>query len=133
MRSSAKIFNKIWKFLKSLADFLSALAFLCCHYIFNSYVTCLILSFSILYVYFHSHKFFVHLQSPRVFVLATFKSILSQSRCSLEPKNVAPPDPQGSIDAHYACFSTDYVYSRDHAYLLSNLVPIWFFWYTSWT
>ena len=34
------------RFLRSLADFLSALAFLCCHYIFDSYVTCLTLSFN---------------------------------------------------------------------------------------
>ena len=34
------------RFLISLADFLSALAFLCCHYIFDSYVICLTLSFN---------------------------------------------------------------------------------------
>ena len=33
------------RFLRLLADFLSALAFLWCHYIFDSYVTCLTLSF----------------------------------------------------------------------------------------
>ena len=41
----------------SLADFLSALAFLCWHYIFDSYVTCLTLGFNTTYAYFHSFKF----------------------------------------------------------------------------
>ena len=36
-----KFSGKMCKFLRSLADFLSALAFLYCHYIFESYVTCL--------------------------------------------------------------------------------------------
>ena len=33
-------------FLRSLADLLLALAFLCCHYIFGSYFTCLTLNFN---------------------------------------------------------------------------------------
>ena len=44
------------RFLRSLANFLLALAFLCCHYIFDS-VTCLTLSFDTIYVYFHSYVF----------------------------------------------------------------------------
>ena len=43
------------KFLRFLAEYLTALAFLCCHYIFDSYITCLTLSFNTVYVYFHSH------------------------------------------------------------------------------
>ena len=58
---SAKFSGTMLKFLRSLTDFLLALAFLCCHYIFDSYVTCLTLSFSTVYVYFHSYYFFVHL------------------------------------------------------------------------
>ena len=42
-----------------ISDILSPSAFLCCHYIFDSCVTCLTLSFNTLYVYFHSHDFFV--------------------------------------------------------------------------
>ena len=56
---------------------------------------------------------------------------LSQSKCSLEPKNFlrgsAPSipcwraqTPHRSINACYTSFSTDYV-------------PNWFLWYTSWT
>ena len=33
------------RFQRSLTDFLSALAFLCCHYILDSYVTCLTLEY----------------------------------------------------------------------------------------
>ena len=42
-------------------------------------------------------------------------------------KRKDPPDPPSSVDAHYACFSTDYVYSWDHVCLLTNLVTSWFF------
>ena len=35
--------------------------------------------------------FFLHLQSWALIILATFKSILSQSRCSLEPKSSKIP------------------------------------------
>ena len=56
--TSAEFSSKMHKFLRSLADFLSALASLCCHYIFDLYFTCLTLSFNTVYVYFHSHYFF---------------------------------------------------------------------------
>ena len=36
----------LMRFVRFLADFLLALAFLCCHYIFDSYVTFLTLSFN---------------------------------------------------------------------------------------
>ena len=53
--------TKYAKFLWSLADSLSALVFLCCHYIFGSYVTCLSLSFNSVFLQLHSNYFFVHL------------------------------------------------------------------------
>ena len=66
------------RFLSSLADFLSALAFLCCHYVFDSYVTCLTLNLNI-YINFWCAV----LNSPY------FDRIeISQSRYSLEPKNL---------------------------------------------
>ena len=49
-RPSAEFLGKIHKFLRSLADLLSVLAFFGCHYIFDSYVTCLTLSFNTVYV-----------------------------------------------------------------------------------
>ena len=56
---SAEFSGKMHKLLRSLADFLLVLAFLCCHHIFDSYVTCLALSINTaVYVYFHSHYFF---------------------------------------------------------------------------
>ena len=70
------------------------LTFLCCHYIFDSYGTWSTLSIdTAVYVYFHSYFFFffLHLQSWAVIILAAFKSILSQSRCSLEPKSSKSP------------------------------------------
>ena len=63
-------------FLMSLADFLSSLAFLCCHYIFDSSVTYLTLSFNNIYLYFHSYWFLVHTQSWTSLTLVAFKSIL---------------------------------------------------------
>ena len=42
------------KFLISLVDFLSTLAFLCCHYIFD-YICCHYSFNTAVYVYFHSH------------------------------------------------------------------------------
>ena len=50
-----KISGKILKFLRSLAEYLVALTFLCCHYILDSYITCLTLSFNTVHVYFHLH------------------------------------------------------------------------------
>ena len=69
------------------------LTFLCCHYIFDSYGTWSTLSIdTAVYVYFHSYIYiFLHLQSWAVIILAAFKSILSQSRCSLEPKSSKIP------------------------------------------
>ena len=54
-RPSAEFSVKIHKFLRSLVEYLAALTFSCCHYIFGSYITCLTLSFNTLYVCFHSH------------------------------------------------------------------------------
>ena len=54
-RYSAEFSGNMGKYLRSLTECLVVLAFLCCHYIFDSYITCLTLSFNIVYVYFHSH------------------------------------------------------------------------------
>ena len=134
LRPSAEFSGKMHRTLRSLAEYLATLAFLCCHYIFDSYDTYLTLSFNIVYVCFHSH------QSQAAIISATFKSIL---RCSLEPNNylrgalspetlaegLRAPSPQtpSSVATHYSCFSTDYVSFRGHFCLLSNLVPCWFF------
>ena len=85
-RPSAKFSGKMHKFLRSLAEYLVSLAFLYCCYIFDLYITCLTLSFSNVYMYFHLHQFCACLQSWIVIISATFKCILSQFRCSLEPK-----------------------------------------------
>ena len=53
-RPSAEFSGKMHKFLISLADFLSALTFLCCHYIFD-YICCHYSFNTAVYVYFHSH------------------------------------------------------------------------------
>ena len=45
-RSSAEFSNKMCKCFRSLAEDLVALAFLCCHYIFDSYIICLTLNFN---------------------------------------------------------------------------------------
>ena len=77
-----------------------------------------------------------------------FRSIISQYRCSLGPKSflrglfpLKPtlrgseqhPDSPSYANACYHCFSADDVYFWNCISLLSNLVPSWFFWYTSWT
>ena len=51
--------SKMCKILQFLANFLSSLVLLCCHSIFDSYVTYLNLSFNNVDVYFYSHQFFV--------------------------------------------------------------------------
>ena len=56
-RPSAEFSGKMRKFLRFLAEYLAASAFLCFHYIFDSYITCLTLSFNTVYIYFHSHYF----------------------------------------------------------------------------
>ena len=61
-RPSAEFSSKMHKFLISLADFLSTLVFLYCHYIFD-YIPCHYSFNTAVYVYFHSHWFFEHLQS----------------------------------------------------------------------
>ena len=64
--------------------------------------------------------------------MTVFKSILSQSRCSLEPKNFLraflplktllgfwnTPRSPSSLDARYAHFSADYMHSWDHVWYL---------------
>ena len=83
-----------------------------------------------------------------MFISTAFKSILSQSRCSLEPTNfprgTAPPkspaeglrtpssDNATSVNACHTCFSTDYVCSWDNVCLLSNVLS-WVLRYTSLT
>ena len=57
-RPSAEFSGKMRKFLRFLAEYLAASAFLCFHYIFDSYITCLTLSFNTVYMYFHSHFLF---------------------------------------------------------------------------
>ena len=57
-----------------------------CHFIFVSYVTCLTLNFNTVYVPFHPHGFLVHLKSRTVIIVVAFNSVLSQTRCSLEPR-----------------------------------------------
>ena len=47
--------SKMCKILQFLANFLSSLVLLCCHSIFDSYVTYLNLSFNNVDVYFYSH------------------------------------------------------------------------------
>ena len=135
-RPSAGFSGKMHAFLRSLADFLLVLAFLLCYFIFDSYVVYLTLSFHIVYVNFNLHNFFVRLQSLTVLILATFKCILNQSRCSLEPKNflmgasplkppprgsehLRPSQPPSSVDGRYTWFSADYVYSWDHVCLMT--------------
>ena len=44
---------KMPNFFRSEAEYLAALAFLCCHYIFDSYGTSFTLCFNTVYVYFH--------------------------------------------------------------------------------
>ena len=43
------------KVLRYLAEYLADLTFLCCYYMFDTYITKVTLSFNIVYVYFHSH------------------------------------------------------------------------------
>ena len=73
------------KFLRSLAEYLAALAFLCCHYIFDSYITCLTLSFNTVCVLPFTLILCVFIVLN--IISAALKSILSQFRCSLEPEN----------------------------------------------
>ena len=134
---SAEFSSKMCKFLRSLVDFLSALAFLCCHYIFDLYIICLTLSFNTVYVD-SSHINFLCGYSLEQWLFQAFKFILSQSKCSLEPTLFRPcwviqnaPSPSSALLAFAIAMLTDYVYSWNHAYLLSNLVPSWFFRYTS--
>ena len=54
-------------FLSSLADFLLALAFLCYHYIFDSYVTCLTLNFNPVYYFSHIQ---IYLNPTKMFIRA---------------------------------------------------------------
>ena len=54
-RSPGEFSGKMRRFLRSQTDFISPSAFLCCHYIIDSYVICFTLIFFTAYVYFHSH------------------------------------------------------------------------------
>ena len=55
---STEFSGRMPKFLRSLAEYIATLAFLCCHYMFDSYITSLTLSLNTIYVSFHSHFFF---------------------------------------------------------------------------
>ena len=55
LRTSAEFTGKMHRFLRSLAEYLAALAFLCSHCMFDSYITCLTISFNTVYMFFHSH------------------------------------------------------------------------------
>ena len=68
---SAEFLGKMHQFIRSLAESLVALAFFCCHYIFDLCISSLTLSFIVLI-------------NMVLIILAAFKSILSQSRCSFE-------------------------------------------------
>ena len=52
LRPTAEFSGKMHKFLSSLAEYPVVLAFLCCH-IFDSYFTCLTLTFNTVHVSFH--------------------------------------------------------------------------------
>ena len=87
---STEFSGRMPKFLRYLAEYLATLTFLCCHYMFDSYITSLTFCLNTIYVYFHSTFLFllVFFFVPwTVIILAALKSILNQSRCSLEPKN----------------------------------------------
>ena len=70
---SAEFLGKMHQFIRSLAEYLVALAFFCCHYIFDLCISSLTLRFIVLI-------------NMVLIILAAFKSILSQSRCSFERK-----------------------------------------------
>ena len=113
--------DKMHKFLRSQAEYLVALAFLCCHYIFGSYVTCLTLSSNFLCIYSLEQQLF-----------QPFKSFLYQSRCSLEPKNFLKGlRPLNPLPRGLDCLSAPLMLAFPF-FLLSNLAPIWFFLCTSW-
>ena len=75
-RPSTEFSSKMHKSLRSLAEYLVDLTYLCCHYMFESYITCLTLSFNT-----------VHVPSfTLIFLLWSWKVIISAARCSLEPR-----------------------------------------------
>ena len=92
------------RFLRFLADFFSALAFLCCHYTFDSYVTCLTLSLNIyinfwcVYSYlfnnlFKADKFtkiqytYIHKSSQTNWLIKVNYPILQKKSSDLSDKN----------------------------------------------
>ena len=118
------------KFLSSLAEYPVALAFLCClslTHILPAWLLPLTLYMSpFIYISFLCLLFWT------VILSAASKSILSQSRCSLEPKNFlrvlhplkpllgshSTPRSPSSVDAHIAQFSVDYICSWYHVWYL---------------
>ena len=129
------------KLSRFLAEYLAPLVFLCCHYTFDLYITWLTLSFITVYVYLYSHQFYLCLKSWTEIISVAFKSILSQSRCFLEPKdflrallplkillrsqNTLVWTPS-FVDARYAQFSADYIHSLDHVCLIfAHRAPGW--------
>ena len=63
-RPSTEFSGKLRKFLRSLAEYLAALAFLCFHYVFDLYITCLTLSFNTVYMYLHSQNPWLGRRTP---------------------------------------------------------------------
>ena len=111
-RPSTEFSSKMHKSLRSLAEYLVDLTYLCCHYMFESYITCLTLSFNT-----------VHVPSfTLIFLLWSWKVIISAARCSLEPRlfpmKLCPlkallgfqntPRPPSFVDTCYTHFSADY-------------------------
>ena len=78
--------GKTRKFLRHQAEYLPAFAILFCHCI-DPNIICFTVSFNTLYAHVHQHQFVVYLEFFTVIILAAFKSILNQSRYSLEPES----------------------------------------------
>ena len=125
------IFSKIYKFWRSLFGLFLF------HYIFDLYITCLTLSFNTIYVL-QFTLVFLYLWSWTVNISAAFKSILSQSRCSLElkifvrvlhllkPLMVSQNTARSFsfVNACFTHFSTEYIHSWEHIWYLHIGHPI---------
>ena len=106
-RPSAEFSGKIHKILRSLAEYLAALGFLCCHYIFDSYITILpawlfnticILLFSFCVCAFYSLEQWLFWPHSNLFSV--------------------------NLDALDAHFSVDYIHAWDHVWYLHKGHPI---------
>ena len=125
-RPSTEFYSKMHKSLRSLAEYLVDLTYLCCHYMFESYITCLTLSFNT-----------VHVPSfTLIFLLWSWKVIISAARCSLEPRlfpmKLCPlkallgfqntPRPPSFVDTCYTHFSADYSTENKNCTCTSQLI-----------